>query len=206
MKNFYFYDLPRTGGTSFKRWCKNRKGIKRVYFGEGKGWHHVPFESVEKLAPGKIWTFTLLRNPIEHTASLYAKIRIHKHAYRTKLLGLNFNQWIRGIFEVDMVSSPAPWGFSMVKFFDPVSENLDVAIKNIESMDFVGFTDRLNSDINLMFKKIGVEDAFNGPRLNVARRSFEVTEGEKKVIRIVRADDFKLVNHFRKKRGLSLYE
>ena len=211
MKHFYFHDCPRTGGTSFKRWARNHSKVKHVHYGkEGKAWHHIPFNScgdIGKLTTSdKLWTFTLLRNPIEHTASLFSKIRQHKHGYRTKLNGLTFGQWVHGIYEADVGSAPAPWGFSMVRFYDPETENLETAIKNIESMDFVGFTDRLDDDLNLLLTTADAHTKFDGRRLNVVRRSFKITDKDKNVIRRVRADDFKLVNHFRKKRGLDLYE
>jgi hypothetical protein len=209
MKNFYFYDLPRTGGTSFKHWARRCKAIKKVHYGDGHGWHHVTFKprsEVAKLTSGDLFTFTILRDPIEHSASLYAKIRKHKHAYCPKLAGLSFKNWIHGIYAEDMMSSPAPWGFSMVSFYDPKTSNLDTAIKNIESMDFVCFTDRLNNDINAMLGKANAGVTFSSHRMNVASRHFEISNAERNVIRRVRAEDFKLVNHFRKKRGLPIYE
>jgi hypothetical protein len=209
LKHFYFYDCPRTGGTSFKRWSRSSDKIKRIYFGEGKGWHHVPFKpraEIQELFPRhQVFTFTLLRNPYEHTASLYAKIRQHKHSYRKNLAGLSFAQWVHGPFEADVASSPAAWGFSMVRFFDPITGDLSTAIKNIETMDFVGFTELLNTDLDLMFKKANIMEKFDGRRLNNKHRNFKITDEDKAVIRRVRADDFRLVNHFRRKRGLKPY-
>ena len=211
MKYFYFYDCPRTGGTSFKRWAKSCPAIERLHFGDGKGWHHVPFKprsEISELMPSHdvdVFTFTILRDPIEHTASLYAKIRTHKHSYRNKLAHLTFNQWITGHFEADREQSPAPWGFSMVRFFDPDTGNLDRAIANIESMDFVGFTGRLNQDMELMLNKANACVNFNENRLNVSHRDFNITPVERVMIKKIRFDDYQLVNHFRKLRGLQLY-
>lgn len=210
MKHFYFYDCPRTGGTSFKRWAKKCPTIERLHFGEGKGWHHVPYrprsEILELTPPSRdVFTFTLLRDPIEHTASLYAKIKTHKHSYRDKLARLTFNQWVTNHFEVDREKSPDPWGFSMVRFFDPETGNLDRAIANIESMDFVGFTERLNEDMKLMFKKANVRAEFGGDRLNAKYRDFSITRVERILIKKIRFDDYALVNHFRELRGLQPY-
>ena len=209
MKYYYFYDCPRTGGTTFKRWCRNGQ-IKRVCFGDEKDWHHVPFKpraELERLVPngGELFTFTILRDPIEHTASLYAKIKRHKHGYRPVIQHLSFDQWINGKFKEDAKTMPDPWGFSMVKFYDPKTHCLNQAIKNIETMDFVGFTDRLNEDLNLMLIESRSKVKFNGPRLNCGIRDFVVKDQIKAIIREVRKDDYKLVNHFRCKRGLEPY-
>lgn len=206
---YYFYDCPRTGGTTFKVWCKRGK-IKRVRYGGEKEWYHVPFrprDEIKTLVPenSTLFTFTLLRNPVEHTASLYAKIRSHKHAYKKVLEGLTFEQWIKGKFQTDAHTSPDPWGFSMVRFYDPITHDLVQAIKNIESMDFVGFTDRLKRDLNLMLNISGSKINFNGPRLNRSRRDFLIKDDLRKIIKDVRSDDFKLVNYFRRKRGLPIY-
>jgi hypothetical protein len=212
MKYFYFYDCPRTGGTSFKRWANQSDIVERLHFGDGKGWHHVPFkprEVVSALAPpaqrDKVFTFTLLRDPIEHTASLYAKIRRHKHSYRSKLANLNFDQWIHKHFEEDRSKSPPPWGFSMVRFFDPETEDVGRAIANIETMDFVGFTERLTPDLKLMFQKANTRANFDGRRLNPGIREFKITTANRVAIKKIRFDDYQLVNYFREKRDLEPY-
>lgn len=210
MKYFYFYDCPRTGGTSFKRWALNAPNVKRVHFGDGRGWHHVPFRprsELYELAPEnqRIFTFTLLRDPVEHTASLYAKIRVHKHSYRNVLANLSFEKWIKDVFEEDRKSSPAPWGFSMVRFFDPKEGKLENAIANVESIDFVGFTERLNDDLNLMFKKANIKANFDGRRLNPGSRRFKLTAADRLAIKRIRYDDYQLVNYFREQRGLQPY-
>lgn len=212
MKYFYFYDCPRTGGTSFKSWCKGNPHIKRVCYKDSKSdWFHVPFnprEEIERLVPGEndLVTFTILRDPIEHTISLYDKISRHKnHAYRSKLAGVSFSEWVHGVFEVDRQSSPDPWGFSFVHFYDPKTRDVNVAIKNIESMDFVGFTDKLLDDLNSMLVQHQSAARFDNRRSNAGRRGFKVSKEDKLKIKLIRADDYALVNHFRKKRGLPTY-
>jgi hypothetical protein len=211
MKHFYFYDCPRTGGTSFKRWSKRTPGITRVYYGDNKtGWHHVPYtpiQEVRKLAPSNadFFTFTLLRDPVEHVASLYSKIRIHKHAWRPKLEKLSFHEWIYGDFKKDREEAPAPWGFSMVRFYDSETENRDRAIANIETMDFVGFTDRLNQDLDLLMDLAGSQVRFDRSRHNQVKRKFNISEKDRQHLLEIRADDLKLVNYFRNKRGLRPY-
>jgi len=210
VKCYYFYDCPRTGGTSFKKWCRDGNA-KRIYYGDRKGWHHVPFKprsEVCSLVPPNynLWTFTLLRDPVEHTASLYAKIREHKHSYCANLRGLSFNDWITGPFEEDSKTSPDPWGFSFVRFYDPDTHNLEKAISNIESMDFVGFTERLGEDVNLMLRESGSKTFFNNRKLNSKARNFIVSDSEKEIIKRVRSDDYKLVNNFRTIRNLPKYE
>ena len=213
MKCFYFYDLPRTGGTTLKRWVKNRRNLRRLHYGSPKPWHHVPFTPLpildQQLRPRgynqKIHTITLLRDPCLHTISLYGKIRHHKHAYASKFQSISFQEWIHGDFPDDVLNTPDPWGFSMVRFYDPETHNLGKAIENIESIDFVGFTERLNSDINLFLLNMGLPEAFTDMKLNVSRKGFKASEDDLKVIREVRSQDYELVNYFRKKRGLEPY-
>lgn len=208
---FYFYDCPRTGGTSIKHWCKRNNDLKRLYYGQDGGWHHVPFKplkEIEGLRPqgmvDRIWTLTFLRNPIDHTVSLYAKIRNHKHSYKDKLKNLSFSDWIHGDFIKDVDTAPSSWSFSMVNFYSS-DNNLRSAINNIESVDYVGFTDRLTYDMNQFLIKVGTNAKFDGRKLNTSSKNFKITSDEKKIIREVRSRDFELVNHFRKKRGLSLF-
>jgi len=153
----------------------------------------------------KLWTLTLLRDPVEHTASLYAKIRNHKHAYKQVLRGLSFSQWVQGRFQDDVKSVPPPWGFSFVRFYDEGGD-LATAIENVEKVDFVGFTERLTEDMNLFLNLVGEKRRFNGRRLNMSRRGFKISGADRKIIKRVRAEDFELVNHFRRKRGLPFYE
>jgi hypothetical protein len=216
MECFYFYDCPRTGGTSVKRWTKNQHNLKRIHYGSPKPWHHVPFKHpsiIEKeLRPrgytGRISTMTLLRDPCAHTISLYAKIRNHKHAYASKFKRIGFAEWIQGDFKKDVAETPNPWGFSMVRFYDPETGDLEKAIRNIEAVDFVGFTERLNVDMNKFLVKIGLSITFSGNRLNISRKGgpcMQFSEEEVEIIKRVRADDYRLVNYFREKRGLELY-
>ena len=210
MKHIYFYDCPRTGGTSFKHWSRRAAGLKRVYFGGSQIWHHVPFsprDKVRELAPkgSEFYTLTLLRDPVEHTASLYSKIRVHKHSYREKLKGLSFQNWIYGRFEADRKTAPDPWGFSMVRFYDPETGDLNRAIENIESIDFVGFTDRLDKDLNLFLDQIGSNLKYDRSRKNAVRRAYHISPKDRAHILRIRSDDLILVNHFREKRGLKPY-
>lgn len=212
MKCFYFYDCPRTGGTSIKHWFKKQQLIRRIYYGDKKGWHHVPFkprEEVSQLAPSglrdKVFTFTILRDPIEHTASLYAKIRNHKHGYKPRLTDVTFTEWIEELFEGDRKTSPDPWGFSFVRFYDPKTHKLEQAIKNIESMNFVGFTERLNLDMELMLKLANAKEKFDNRRANNARRDFKISSVDRMHIKRIRFDDYQLVNYFRKKKELPIY-
>lgn len=214
MKCLYFYDCPRTGGTSIKKWCKSKNNFKRLHYGTRPAWHHVPFKPLElidkELRPKnysqKIWTFTFLRNPYEHTLSLYAKIRNHKHAYAGKFKKMSFSDWILGDFPKDVVSTPQPWGFSFVRFYDPETGNLEKAIKNLESIDFIGFTERLNSDMNLFLNKMSSTSKFDNRKLNISQKNFKVDDKLREIIKQVRSNDYKLVNHFRSLRGLKLYE
>ena len=118
---------------------------------------------------------------------------------------LTFHEWIYGDLEEDCRTAPDPWGFSMVRFYDPDTKNLDRAIANIESMDFVGFTDRLNQDINKLMDLIGISQRYNNARQNQVRRNFTISPKDRQHILDVRADDLRLVNHFRSKRGLRPY-
>jgi hypothetical protein len=212
MECFYFYDCPRTGGTSVKRWSKSQNNLKRLHYGV-KPWHHVPFKRPDiidqdlrpRVYTGNISTLTFLRNPLEHTISLYAKIRNHKHAYASKFQKISFQEWINGDFAKDVETAPEPWGFSMVRFYDPETGNLEKAIYNIESINFVGFTERLNQDMNLFLESIGLLQNYCGNKLNPSQRNFEI-DGTKDIIKEARAQDYQLVNYFRKKRGLQLYD
>lgn len=208
MEYLYFYDCPRTGGTSIKKWFRDNPCMKRLHYGTTEQWHHVPFQPIETLNKdfnrSKIKTLTFLRDPISQTVSLYAKIKNHRdHSFKDHFSKMTFSEWINGSFREDVISCPEPWGFSFVRFYAQ-DGMLDTAITNISTINFIGFTERLDKDMNLFLANIPA--IYNGHRLNVSHKDFKISINDKKIIREVRASDYKLVNHFRKVRGLPLYE
>lgn len=207
-KQGYFYHVPRTGGFSIYRWFErsSKAGLTRLY-NDG----HSPFKSKEQLIakfskraenagnpiiPEQFMTITWLRHPVLHAASCYSYAKAHGGAKKFKTFtdGMTFSQWIR------QKASPGNY----VKFFAPGDGKLETAIRNMETIDFIAFTDRFNPDMNAISKLFNIPWPYDGAKVNASNR-VEPNKEDIAYLRERRADDIQLCNHFRKKRGLKPY-
>ena len=210
-KNGYFYHVPRTGGFSTYKWFE-----KLSKMGHTRLWNdgHSPYKNKEQLVkkfggrakkldkielkPEDLITITWLRDPVAHSVSTYTYIKSHggEKKFRGFKNGMTFSEWIR------QKASPG----SYVKFFAPGDGKLETAIRNMETIDFIGFTENFNNDMNRLTKTFGVHNLkYNNLKINSSTGSFKPSKADVEFLRERRKDDYLLVNEFRKRRGLPPY-
>jgi hypothetical protein len=210
-KNGYFYHVPRTGGFSTYKWFEklSRMELTRLW-NDG----HSPFKAKKQIAkkfggrakkldniilkPEDLITITWLRDPVSHSISTYTYIKSHGGAkkFRGFRPGMTFSEWIRA------KGSPGNY----VKFFAPGDGKLETAIRNMETINFIGFTDNFNNDMNRLMKVFGLSHIkYNNAKINSSSGKFKPSEIDIKYLKERRAIDYALVNEFRARRGLSPY-
>jgi len=205
-KNGYIYHVPRTGGNSTYKWFEmlSRKGLTRLW-NDG----HSHFRSKKQLAqkfaaqakkkdgiilkPEDLITITWLRDPVAHSVSTHTYHKQRGNSPRG--FDPNFSKWIRG-------KNSSIGGF--VGFFSS-DRKLKTAIKNLETVNFIGFTDCFNNDMNKIMKIFGLNFTYNNNKINSSTGRFKPSAADIKYLRERRKIDYALVNEFRKRRGLSLY-
>jgi hypothetical protein len=207
-KNGYIYHVPRTGGNSTYKWFEmlSRQGHTRLW-NDG----HSHFRSREQLAkkfaaqakkkdgiilkPEDLITITWLRDPVAHSVSIHTyQKRRGGGAKKFRGYDPDFSKWIR------RKGSPG----SFVGFFSSDGK-LETAIKNMSTIDFIGFTDYFNSDMNKMMKVFGLNLKYNNKKINSSTGQFKPSAADIKYLKERRKIDYALVNEFRKRRGLSPY-
>jgi hypothetical protein len=209
-KNGYFYHVPRTGGFSTYKWFEklSRKEWTRLW-NDG----HTPFKSKKQLiakfgsramkADGielkveDLITITWLRDPVNHSISLYTYIKTHggEKKFRGFKDGASFSEWIR------RPGSPGNY----VKFFAPGDGKLETAIRNLETVDFIGFTETFNSDMDRLMRFLELDIKYNKKKINSSSGSFKPSKKDIKHLKERRVEDYILVNEFRKRLGLPLF-
>ena len=206
-KNGYFYHVPRTGGFSTYKWFEklSRRGYTRLW-NDG----HTLFKNKKQLVkrfasrakkkddiilkPEDLITITWLRDPVAHSVSLHTYQKSHGGAKTFKEYDPDFSKWIR------RKGSPG----SFIKFF-AADGKLETAIKNLETVDFIGFTDLFNSDMNKIMEIFGVDLKYNNKKINSSTGQFKPSIVDVKYLKERRKIDYELVNEFRERRGLSPY-
>lgn len=202
MKYGYLYHVPRTGGFTTYKWFSNfgKQGLTRLY-----NHGHVPFKTRrqicrlfnKQLDPEELITFTWMRDPVDHAASLYSYIVSHggHEKWKNFKKGITFSQWIR--------CEGLPGSFA--KFFDPGRGDPDIAIENLKTLNFIGFTEQLNTDMNLIMNLFQVPTRFNNMKINAAKKLI-VSPVDAALIKERRSADYKVLNYFRQQRGLPFYK
>lgn len=210
-KNGYFYHIPRTGGFSTYKWFEDlsKRGLTRLW-NDG----HSPYKHKIQLAakfspqaqkadgviinPDELITITWLRDPVIHTASLYTYMRSHggHTTFRNFHEGITFSEWIR--------SHGSPGNY--VKFFAPNDGKLETAITNLETVNFVGFTENLNGDMNLIMKVFDIKLNYNNEKVNFSGQRHQPSKDDIDYLKKRRELDYALANEFRKRRGLEPYK
>lgn len=210
-KNGYFYHVPRTGGFSTYKWFEHlsRQGLTRLW-NDG----HTPFKSKAQLVAKfgskafeadkinlkseELITITWLRDPVDHTASLYTYIKSHGGHQKFKGFpeGVTFSEWIR------LEGSPGNY----VKFFAPGDGKLETAITNLQTANFVGFTENFNDDMNVLMEVFNIKLKYNNQKVNSSGQRYQPSKDDIIYLKQRRELDYALVNEFRKARGLKPYK
>lgn len=165
---------------------------------------HTPYR------PFDFPSFTILRDPVGHAVSLYTYIKTHPGMpAHQSVRKLTFAQWIR--------RKPDRWGRRPGSFthflagghkkrLEPEKE-LELAIRHADEIDFIAFTELLNSDMNAVLNRVAKIDArWDGTRHNANQKNRKPrpTPADIALIKNLRAEDYVLIKHVAEKRGITL--
>lgn len=160
----YFIHVPRTGGNSIGKWIKTLgKEHKIVYDGHARYSHEGHTKIIKQ---DKTVAFTMMRDPVDITSSIYAYIKTAKpHRGYADAQKWSFSEWI--------VKSPEAKNFltrwfnnhSWPQFINPKPQDLnppvDVAVETLSHFNYIFDTATLTSDVNKMCQAEGIKRKFD---------------------------------------------
>lgn len=195
MTILYFIHVPRTGGNSIGAWLntldKNNYEIRYDGHARHSVQHH---EELKK--NGKVIAFTMMRDPVDITASMYSYIKGAKpHRGWRDARKWNFSEWI--------VKSPESKNFltrwfnnhTWPQFINPTPQDLlpsvDFAVETLKNFDYIFDTSTLTRDINNMCQKEGIKTKFDS-HVN-GRKHPNITAEDIKKIKEFSSRDYELL-------------
>lgn len=197
-EKIHFFHIPRTGGMSLYKFWGGKKIRKRFGIQLHNNGHAA-------YRPYTCPSFVFLRDPIEHAVSLFTYLKTHRHprAKATlKVQGMTFAQWIRR-------PGVRPGSFTCFLSGNKShsrEEELELALKAIKDITFIGFTKHLGRDMNIILKDIArVPVRWDGTRhnANVAAKKPRLSKADKDLIKKLRAEDYVLIRHVKALRARS---
>lgn len=227
MHKYFFLHIPKTAGTSIFTLLRSVLGAEQVYqvrdvnidrprakaiqsFALIGG--HLTYDQMQSYFEPERYRFTILRNPVDSFLSTYYFFRSVEEVNRNlavrnaKVLDLAaYIEWLAGTEEYLNISSAQTWyltGNGLNKM--PINERLDLAKKNLASLDFVGIVEHMADSIDLISLDCGWPAVKKIPRENVTvqrLRKEEVSSDILRRIREISGPDLDLYDY-----GLSLYE
>jgi len=195
----YFFHLPKTGGMSVAGFFGSLAQKKIIDIG-----HRGHLKITSKLSLGnqkfipdpykrRVWTFSILRDPVQHTKSLYNYIRNNpNHQHHKFALKKTFSQWIRDCKALENYYA---------KFYTHGNQKLEQMKFSLKCLDFIAFTESLNSDTNKFLDKIGVSMKFDNRHINKSKSNNIIITGSdiNYIKNIKRPKDYILMDMARKK-------
>lgn len=179
--------VPRTGGTSMTRFFnKINDQVKFVRFGHDKFSGHV-LEQMEKANKRKVYTFTIIRDPVSHTRSLYSFLKQSGSHPKRHTAQKSFTEWIKTFDELPNY---------FCKFYDHKGQgDLERAKKVLGRMDFVIHTNDLGNGINRILASLGINTRFDGTHVSNFSKP-KMSEDQIRLIKNLRANDYELIKDY----------
>ena len=193
---FWIIHVPRTGGLSviqfFAKIIKNKdpknKDPNLHLINEGHKKFNLDYKmKVENNHKFKIHMFTILRDPVKHTISVYSYMRYTQHEMNNFTKSCSLDQWL----EKTRINF---WGF----FGKTVEEATNNLLINI---DYILDTQTLKFDLNNMFKELDLNLKFGDIHINKTRKA-NFTLQDIKLIKEFREKDYVLLDNISKKKKI----
>ncbi|MFW9877427.1 MAG: hypothetical protein ACFFG0_30425 [Candidatus Thorarchaeota archaeon] len=191
----YFIHVPRTGGNSIRKWLESsRKLFTSVHY---DGHARYSFGGHKKLKEGgKVIAFTIMRDPVELSASHYAYIKASKpHRGWADAQKWSFSQWL--INSPEYKNFQTRWfnNHEWSQFINPKPEDLkppvELAVKTLEQFNYIFDTTTLTRDVNIMCKQEGINCPFD-IHVNKYKKP-DISKADIDVIKKVCALDYELL-------------
>jgi hypothetical protein len=197
MKYIYLQHIPKTGGTSVRHFFlkKQRQRIP-VRFVWSSDWRkaHEPFKTKAQICrltkhnvtPENLFMCVFLRDPIEHSRSLYSWIKKYRpHPYHKYANKVDFTTWLKEY---------EPLKDYYCNYLAPNARTAEKALKNLKHFDYVGSLETINQDMNRILNMMGFRFKYDGTHYAGTRTvKFEVTKSHIEIIKARRPEDFKLM-------------
>ena len=188
MKYYYLQHIPKTAGTSIRHfmWKHGPKHNFKFIWSNDWGRPHERFrpkEEIAKLAKvpiHKLTTFTFLRDPYEHSRSLYLWIRKDtNHPYHKQVSKIPLTRWLQ---------TYKPLENYFCKF---LGGGPDQAARNLATFDYVGFIENVDLVMNTMLGEYNLK--FEGSKRYYVTKHLKINQQQKHIIRERRPLDFQLL-------------
>jgi len=163
------------------------RGAKIIHQGHSKFSGNVR-KALEDRWGQKVHVFTVLRDPIKHTQSLYSYMK-HSRGHPKYALGQRpFDEWARNLNEFPYY----------VKFFG--EGDTDAALEVLSQFDTILDTSSLSADIREMLVSLGLKPK---PMVHINRRpTITVGPDGRRLIRKLRQKDYDLLNKLDKRKHI----
>lgn len=176
----WFIHVPRTGGMSLAKYLNNIRN-KNVII-RHRGHEKFSKNTLRNLQSkyDNVVTCTIIRNPAEHSMSLWTYMQKHKkHYYHKKASHQDFITWARNFKEFPYY----------VKFFG--QGDLNKSIQAIGNINYILRTESLKRDVNKMLKDLNLKPTFNIYSNSTSKR--QLTNKELQVIKNIRKKDYQML-------------
>jgi len=189
MKHIWFIHTPRTGGMSIAKFLgKLHRESKLYVIHQGHTKHCVTQkEKYAKELGDKVITFTILRDPVEHSRSLYSYMKASKgHNKHPLANNNNFSTWLTKFDE-----------FPYYRIFFG-GQTIESAVNNLLSIDYILYTDKLAVGLNKLLQILNVADRFDNSKINGYPKP-DVSDKDINLIKKIRADDYEILKQISEK-------
>ena len=175
MERYNFLHIPKTGGSTLRMNIKNQKVDFTIDMN-----HETKYKKGNR-------NITFIRHPINRTISHFSEMNNNTKE------GLSFKNW----FDERYFNFQTKWLLNQVLNTTLLTKGTFNWLKNVLSdFYFIGTTENLETDLNVLFKKMGVERIY--PNTNITKLRYEPSKEEKKLILSKNDYDLKLYEFAKK--------